>query len=46
MLPCGSIGTDWTARPLTRTHTPAAGAELGWDSGSHGDFGGVLVGAC
>lgn len=45
MLPRGPVGTDRAGCPLTRTHD-AARAEVGRDSGSHGDFGGVLVGAC
>lgn len=44
-FPRGPVGTDRAGCPLTRTHD-AAGAEVGRDSGSHGDFGGVLVGAC
>lgn len=43
-----SLRVHWHRSDCVSTHPhahTAAGAELGWDSGSHGEFGGVLVGA-
>lgn len=45
VLPRGSVGTDGLCGH-SPAHTICCRGGVGSDSGSHGDFGGVLVGAC